>query len=78
MVLVFGAPPQSPNTVKQVLKNCTLKNPRTRVGGNEREKNITRKGSCYIKSFRATGDKKYTGQDAHVIQQNWGIQNGGV
>ena len=74
MVWVFGAPPQSPKTVKQVENSCTLKTPRKLVGGKERETDVTGKGSCYIKSFCATGDKGYMGQKAHVIQQDWGIQ----
>ena len=40
-------------------------------------------GKCYImlmlhRKICTTGDKGYIGQDAHGIQQDWGIPNGGV
>ena len=64
--------------MKEVKIGCTLKKPRKLVGGKEREKNVMGKGSCYIKSFCAMGDKGYMGQDAHVTQQDWGTHNDGV
>ena len=75
---MFGAPPQIPNAVKQLLKNRTLKTARKLVGGKEREKNVMGKGSGCIKSFCGTADKGYMGQDAHALQQDWGMHSGGV
>ena len=59
-------------------KNWNLKKPRKLAGGKERGKSVTGKGSCYIKAFCTRGDKGYMGQDAHAIQQDWGIRNGGA
>ena len=47
-------------------------------GKKDMENSVTWKGLCYIKPFCTGGDQGYMGQDAHVIQQDWGIPNGGV